>query len=637
LHDVLPLPTDAKEIQYDDFFESIEFKSPSNVKTIADFLTQELGKRNWTKEATEFDLENFVRLKFTQGTSSLAIDIRRDDMGSEVEISTKGMQWDGIKAEIERAEKAAEQAADDESQDEDEDQPAALPQRKEKPKQGIEKLPKLPNEGTVEMNGTSYKLTSVIAYEVFEDGHWSTKILATQRPIKQETLLASLKKNGTDMNKDGIQLSWPQPYLQVKLDEDDQLTRLGLQADDTPGGGSGDEQEGNALVEDGRARGTVRLKQPGSFFDKVYTAELSFDVTVLTRDSIASKRLTDAPKLPTSGKLTIGNQTYKLNNAVAYQMKQFDEPMTSVVLSEKPLNMAKLKAAMGKKAADDYFEFIPQVRLLIDAADNVSSISIWADNTSISTNGKLAGDIVIEDGRARGTVKTTKPDDYSFEVSFDVSVLGAPAAGAKPPPGGLVADSYEGLPIPEERMSVQKETSNFRTQISVTVDAQIKAVVDFYRRELPSGAWGEWKENAAAAKVEQDSAKLAFSSPSGNLIVELQASGGEVSISLITRDAQAAKAAGLLPAPGKARLIVANLSEKESVITINKREYKIKAGAGAQDPKDGVKWEVGPGKYVVESKSPGESAQVETLMLGADETWGVMIGPTGSYLTVQLY
>ena len=54
----LPLPKDTKEIHYDDFFESIEFKSPSNVKTIADFLTQELGKRSWTKAATEFDLEN---------------------------------------------------------------------------------------------------------------------------------------------------------------------------------------------------------------------------------------------------------------------------------------------------------------------------------------------------------------------------------------------------------------------------------------------------------------------------------------------------------------------------------------------------------------------------------------------------
>ena len=48
-------------------------------------------------------------------------------MGSEVEIRTKGMQWDAIKAEIERAEKAEEQqAASGEPQHEEADQPAAL-------------------------------------------------------------------------------------------------------------------------------------------------------------------------------------------------------------------------------------------------------------------------------------------------------------------------------------------------------------------------------------------------------------------------------------------------------------------------------------------------------------------------------
>ena len=45
----LPLPKDAKELEYDDFFESIEFKSPSNVQALADFLIEELAARKWTK------------------------------------------------------------------------------------------------------------------------------------------------------------------------------------------------------------------------------------------------------------------------------------------------------------------------------------------------------------------------------------------------------------------------------------------------------------------------------------------------------------------------------------------------------------------------------------------------------------
>jgi hypothetical protein len=45
----LPLTADATEIEYDDFFESIEFKSQSDVKTVVAFLTGELEKRKWAR------------------------------------------------------------------------------------------------------------------------------------------------------------------------------------------------------------------------------------------------------------------------------------------------------------------------------------------------------------------------------------------------------------------------------------------------------------------------------------------------------------------------------------------------------------------------------------------------------------
>ena len=305
----LPLPAEATDLEYDDFFESIEFKSPSDVKTVVEFLSRELEKRTWTKAATVFDLDSFVRMKFTQKKSTLEIDVRADDTGSEVEIRTKGMQWDGMKAEIERAKKeSAKVAAETQPKQEAADMPAALPKRKEKPKRGIGKLPQLPSEGIVVMNGQTFKLTNVIAYEVFEYDEWSTKIVATQKAIKQETLLAKLRKTGTDKDEEENPPNWPEPYLRVVLDEDDRPWRLSLRADGTPGNGSGDELTGTALVEDGRARGTVRLKEPGSFFDDVYTAEISFDVPVLTRESTPKKRLTNARRLANTGKLLIGTR-----------------------------------------------------------------------------------------------------------------------------------------------------------------------------------------------------------------------------------------------------------------------------------------------------------------------------------------
>src|SRR6185436_12087469 len=102
------------------------------------------------------------------------------------------------------------------------------------------------------------------------------------------------------------------------------------------------------------------------------------------RDSTPAKRLVNAPKLANSGTLTFGNRTWKLPSVVAWEMKQFDKPMTTVVLSERPLDQTKLKGALGKKSADDYFEFLPQVKLVIDAEDNIGSMHLWADNTSVS-------------------------------------------------------------------------------------------------------------------------------------------------------------------------------------------------------------------------------------------------------------
>jgi len=198
----------------------------------------------------------------------------------------------------------------------------------------------------------------------------------------------------------------------------------------------------------------------------------------------------------------------------------------------------------------------------------------------------------------------------------------------------LVADSYDGWPIPEGYQNVQREGSKFRTEIKATVTAGLEAVVEFYRRELASG---EWKENKALANIEKSSATLAFTGPTGGLTVQLKSEGNETAITLISRDAHAAKAAGLLPSAGKGRLIIGNSHEKAATVTINRRDYKVAAGAGADDPQTGLNWEVPPGRYVVEIKLPGEKIETEKLTIGAGEIWGVIIVPAGGSLTFQLY
>lgn len=305
----------------------------------------------------------------------------------------------------------------------DEPTPVVEPKRKERPKQGIAKLPKLPNEGTLTVNDKPIKLPSIIAYEVISNGEWRTKIVATENPLKQDPLLAMLKKTGNDERA-----NWPRTRLEVELDDEGQAT-LRVSTEGVVGSLSGSKLKSDVLVEDGRARGTVQMKEPGEFFDKVFTGTVSFDVPVLTRDSTPAKRLTDAPKLANGGKLTMGAMTSKLANVVAYEAKSFDEKQTVVFITEKPINMAKLKASLAKDGTDDgLFEFQPQVRLKVDAYDSVTGMSLWIDGTSVSGNADVDGNIVIEDGRVRGTAKLAKPGEffgknYTFEVTFDVEVI----------------------------------------------------------------------------------------------------------------------------------------------------------------------------------------------------------------------
>lgn len=647
----LPFPEDVSNLEYNDFLGWIDYSTSGDVKSVAEFLSQELETRKWTKDDTPFNLDHFVKMKFSKDKSTLEIDVRESDAGSDVDIRTKGMNWDGMKEEVARAKQAKE--ADDEKREmqeaalakkeAEEKMKASLAERKEKPKQGIDKLPKLPNECTIVMDGTEFKLTQIIAYEIYEYEQWYTMILATPTPIKQASLIARLKASGTNQDADGNQYSWPEPYLELKLNDDNELSYMSFRAKGTPGSGSNDELAGTALVEDGRARGTAKLKEPGDFFDKIYTAEISFDVPVLTRDSTPEKRLGDAPRLANSATLTLGNRTYKLTNAVAYPMNFFDEPVTAVVLSEKPLNLTKLKSTLGREAADEYFEFTPQVKLTIDGDDNIKFINIWADNTSLNSNDSLEKDVVIEDGRVRGTAKMTEPGEffdqkYTFSATFDLDILTQTGTGASMKPiAGLNADSYEGLPVPEGHDGMLGEGSEFRKQATTSVDAKLDAVVAFYRGHLSSSEWGQWKEDAQASQVAQDSANLNFSGPAGDLIVQLKSQGEQTEITLVTRDANAAKAAGMLPDPGKSRLVVINGVERESIFTINGQEYKLAALAGTEDPKTALNWSVPAATFTVVTKTPGLRGQTESVKANAGETWGVILTPTGEILSVQLY
>lgn len=310
----------------------------------------------------------------------------------------------------------------------DDSKPVAEPKRVEKPMRGLAKLDKLPNDAKLILNDEPIKLPHLIAYETISGDRWVTKVIASESPIKQASLLELLQKKGTDEG-----LNVPSPQLTLELDDQDSPNRLSYTAPQTVGSASGSKLIGEAIVEEGRARGKFKSKEPSEFFGRTISGDISFDLPVLTRDSKPAKQLTNAPKLATSGKLLVDDKPIKLANVVAYEVKVFDEKRTAIFFTEKPINMAKLKAALAKEGTDDgLFEAQSQVKVVIDKDDKPSMMSLWHDGASLNSNADLAGDVIIEDGRARGTVKLGKPTEFfgkkfSFEITFDVEVLPLPA------------------------------------------------------------------------------------------------------------------------------------------------------------------------------------------------------------------
>lgn len=132
------------------------------------------------------------------------------------------------------------------------------------------------------------------------------------------------------------------------------------------------------------------------------------------------------------GTLKVGDKSYTLKNIVAYEIDYYGDRKIRVYLSEKPANMTKLKTALAKEQNDnDFNEFQPQVRLIVNPDGSVESYELWADNLSVSGNGSLDGTVEVQDGRVVGSAKLTEEGEagdrkYMFEFKFEGNVIPLP-------------------------------------------------------------------------------------------------------------------------------------------------------------------------------------------------------------------
>ncbi|MFO0883856.1 MAG: hypothetical protein U0894_06680 [Pirellulales bacterium] len=418
----IPIPENALELEYDDFFQRIEFKHKLSLKELVDFYSSKLPEKVWAKSGEDSVRDSSATLVRKSGKAKLTITIDAEDEASEVEIKTTGMSWDQIKLANTAMEKKQEK-------EEETAKKTKVPVRPSKPKKDIAKLEKLKSLGSVTIDGKKTELTEVFAYEVISYGTWRTHIVATARPVKQSLLLELLKNNVHEEDW-GSKWQMPSPHVKLVLDADDSLRSMQLLASKVPG--SSTAVKGEAVVEEGRARGKAKLS-PQKFFEHTYEAEITFDVPLLTATTANTKKvLANVPKLEHVGKIVLGGTTYSLPHAIAYEVKDDDRIIKHVVLTEKALDPVKIRASLAKSNEVDLslVGIQAQLDLRFNENDDLQSMFLWCDGNSVNWSGNenVSSDVQSEDDRIRGTTKTTTSEDVfgkkcDFQASFDLTLL----------------------------------------------------------------------------------------------------------------------------------------------------------------------------------------------------------------------
>ncbi|BAC46091.1 bll0826 [Bradyrhizobium diazoefficiens USDA 110] len=167
---------------------------------------------------------------------------------------------------------------------------------------------------------------------------------------------------------------------------------------------------------------------------------------------------------------------------------------------------------------------------------------------------------------------------------------------------------------------VQGVKAPLRIRLEATVPAELGNVLAFYRTELSKLGWQEQRDGAVIAA---DHVQLAFASPLGPALLELHRKDSSTTVKLVQKNALVATDANVMPEPGQAKLVFANISKTDATLTINEQTIKRAAGAHA------VSLDLQPGKYSYEMSVPGHPATTNVLDVAVGDTWELTVGPDG--------
>jgi hypothetical protein len=91
----LAVTKDATDVEYKGVVEHVLFKSKSNTKAVCAELTANLAAQGWTKDGSDLVTPASSILKRKRGEAGLTIFVKPDGGGSQVQIFTEGLAWEG--------------------------------------------------------------------------------------------------------------------------------------------------------------------------------------------------------------------------------------------------------------------------------------------------------------------------------------------------------------------------------------------------------------------------------------------------------------------------------------------------------------------------------------------------------------
>jgi hypothetical protein len=343
---------------------------------------------------------------------------------------------------------------------------------------------------------------------------------------------------------------------------------------------------------------------------------------------------------------------------VAQAANLSDAPLRALADSSTPVPLPENAENLKFDGADGRLEFNSASSVKAVAAFYRESLKSqgWKERPSVINQANMA---VMEFSKGGKSVSLTAMQmgpkvrvsaDGSGLVMANAKIAAKPGgAGAKDnnEPAGkttdeaLEADPDSALPVPKQRSMTSIGTGKmpgsdapFRRELEASVPAGLNSVLAFYRSEL--GKRG-WQETAEGAVLKPDQAQLAFTSPDGPATLKLGRRNGETSINLAQKYPAAAAKADVVPKPGQSKLLFGNIGKSEATVSINNQTIKVAAGAGGPQSARPPMIDLPPGKYRYTLKIAGGPARNDQIEIGAGDTWGVMIGPGGDVLPLQMY